>query len=310
MTPTELAEEGALVALLPERGTLTVRGKDRRSWLNGLLTCDLNQVELGKAAFGLALTKQGKISSDLFVLENEHSIELSVAAGVAPALRETLDRHLVMEDAEIEDRSAELGWIALYGPSAAALARQLGTERALPSAALALTALGGALVVAPRADLAACGARLVELGGNRAHLASAEEWLGFRVAQGLGAFGIDFGPLDNPHEAALERRAISWTKGCYLGQEVVCMQDMRGKVKRRLSLLQIDGAAAPGSPVSPSGGDVEPAGEITSSVAVEAGRSLALAKLKAPFFEPGSELLVVGNGARVLAPPEVDSETR
>ena len=79
------------------------------------------------------------------------------------------------------------------------------------------------------------------------------DWEALRIAQAFGRFGVDFGEADNPHEAALDRRAVSWSKGCYLGQEVVCMQDMRGKLKRRLVALALeDSAEAPpvGSPVT------------------------------------------------------------
>ena len=66
-----------------------------------------------------------------------------------------------------------------------------------------------------------------------------DDWPRVRVTHGVGLFGTDYGPSDNPHEAALERRAIAWNKGCYLGQEAVFMQDARGKVKRRLVVLRV-----------------------------------------------------------------------
>jgi folate-binding protein YgfZ len=311
MTAIDRAKQGALVVLRPERGTITVTGRERKSWLNGLLTCDMGRVEEGRGAFGLALTKQGKILSDLLVVEGAGAVELGVAPGVSESLAATLDRHLVMEDAEIRDRSNDVAWIGLHGPRAVELARALAEERSLAFGAVELAPGGAAALVAPRRELSACAARLVELGRGTAHLADDRDWLAFRLEHGLGAFGVDFGPLDNPHEAALDRRAVSWTKGCYLGQEVVCMQDMRGKVKRRLALLTLDGggALAPGDAVFDASG-TSPAGQVTSALAVEPGLTLALAQLKAPFFEPGTSVLAGGKVARVLAPPGVESEAR
>jgi folate-binding protein YgfZ len=134
-------------------------------------------------------------------------------------------------------------------------------------------------------------------------LASEDDWLRLRIERQLGAFGVDYGPADNPHEAAIERRAIAWNKGCYLGQEVVFMQDARGKVKRRLALIALDGPVpAPSTLVAtPEGATV---GEVTSSAASTVlGGAVALARLKAPQFEPGADVRVAGLSAVVRGEP-------
>ena len=122
------------------------------------------------------------------------------------------------------------------------------------------------------------------------------------MAHGVGLFGKDYGPSDNPHEAALERRAIAWNKGCYLGQEAVFMQDARGKVKRRLVVLRVMApqAISEGAPIERASG--ERVGEATSiSDGARFGEYFALGKVQAPDFEPGSELVVGGSPARVVA---------
>ena len=133
-----------------------------------------------------------------------------------------------------------------------------------------------------------------------------EEWSRLRINAGLPTFDVDFGPDDNPHEAALDRRTVDWTKGCYLGQEVVCMQDMRGKVKRRLARLQFEDAAPSGVELSVGEQVTDTAGteigRVTSRAsAPESGQVAAIARLKAPFFEPGSSVLVSERRATVLA---------
>src|SRR5262249_53217436 len=125
-------------------------------------------------------------------------------------------------------------------------------------------------------------------------------WEAHRVQHALALFGQDFGGDDNPHEAGLDRRAISWQKGCYLGQEVVCMQDMRGKLKRRLVVLALGVDVPPparGAKVAAGGAEV---GEVTSSARGGSG-VWALARLKSPYFEGGAALEVDAHAARVEA---------
>lgn len=236
-----MAEPGSAPAryALP-RDTLLVRGPDRKTWLDGLLTNKVTDVAPGSAGYGLLLTKQGKIVTDAFLLDTGSVLYVGVAAGQGHAVRELLDRYLVMEDAELEEPARDQSWV--LGAAGAGLA-------------------GGAL---------AFGA--LKLGGFEAEVAlleqaealpSAAELL---AAHGLGTFGVDFSERDNPHEASLDRIAVSWSKGCYLGQEVVCMQDMRGKVKRRLVAFDADatglGENARNMPVLTADGNE--AGQVTS----------------------------------------------
>jgi folate-binding protein YgfZ len=136
--------------------------------------------------------------------------------------------------------------------------------------------------------------------------ATADDWTRFRLERGVGVHGVDFGPEDNPHEAALDQRAICWTKGCYLGQEVVCMQGMRGTVKRRLVSLIIDGRDAParGARVlrARDGSDV---GEVTSACTSERlSAVVALARVLGAAAEGNEPLQVDGASARVVPRPE------
>ncbi|HYP90019.1 MAG TPA: hypothetical protein VEQ59_17740 [Polyangiaceae bacterium] len=198
------------------RDTLLVRGPDRKTWLDGLLTNKVTDVTAGSAGYGLLLTKQGKIVTDVFLADNGDELYVGVAPGHGDTVRQLLDRYLVMEDAELEEPESKPSWC---------LAPRGASSTASPLAAGDLT-LGGLT------------AELAVLTESQA-LPDAAELL---AAHGLGVFGVDFGERDNPHEASLDRVAVSWSKGCYLGQEVVCMQDMRGKVKRRL--VALDGSAA------------------------------------------------------------------
>lgn len=297
------ARAGALVVEQDERGTLLVSGPDRSSWLNGLLTCDVAELRPGAGAFGLALTKQGKILSDVDVVGGPEAVYLSVAPGTAQSLYTVLDRFLIMEDAELVEVSDRFAWLTLHGPRAAELGALAAPLHGAHAAAIDWTGLGGAALVVPRADREALLAELVRLGGDALCVASDEQWRALRVERLLPAFGVDYDEHDNPHEASLDHRAVSWTKGCYLGQEVVCMQDMRGKVKRRLAALVLDD----GDEGPPSGAAVQAAdsgeavGEVTTGAFSEKlERPVALARLQSAFAESCAALHVAGRTARVI----------
>jgi folate-binding protein YgfZ len=290
------ARTGALV-VLEERGVLSITGSERSSWLNAVVTSDAASVDAERAGFGLLLTKQGKIRTDFYLLDAGERLLLAVAPGTTETVRSELDRMLVMEDVELADVSAELVVLSLHGPRALELARIEASRSGGTAAELDRTGLGGAVLSVPRPSLSEAVARLES---DAARVARGDDWPSVRVPHGVGTFGLDYGPADNPHEAALERRAIAWNKGCYLGQEAVFMQDARGKVKRRLVVLRA--ASMPDIPDDPAirRASGEEVGQVTSRVE-QAGEFFALGKVAAPDFEPGSELVIGGVPARVVA---------
>ena len=296
---SQAARSTAVVVAEPERGVLLVSGSERVSWLNGVVTCDVKKVSERQAAFGLLLSKVGKIQTDFFVASRADELCLLLAAGTEATALGELERMLVMEDAELRSATAELGCVSLHGPASVSLAERVASA-GVSVAALDRTLLGGALVVAPRGEIATLVERLRSEG---AVVADAADWDRLRIERRVGAFGVDYGAADNPHEAGLDRLAVAWDKGCYLGQEVVFMQDARGKLKRRLALLELDGApATPGAPVTTESG--ESLGEVTSAaLSAIAGKPLAFARVKAPHFEPGVRLRVAGANAVVRADP-------
>ncbi len=297
--------EPVLVVLEPARGTLSVTGREAQSWLNGLVTCDVLKLAPGQGAFGLSLNKQGKIQSEVEVVATPDGLLVGVSPGVSEKLSAALDKFLVMEDAELVDESRAYTWADFHGLGAAALAEAAAKACGGSAAVMSFTAQSGASLVLERDRLLEL-LRFIER-TPALHLGTDADFQAFRISQGLGRFGVDFGESDNPHEAALDRRAVSWSKGCYLGQEVVCMQDMRGKLKRRLVALALDGRAdAPpvGSAVTANLG-AEAAGELTSVARSPAtGKLFALARLKSPYFEGVAPLGVAGAPAAFVAQGE------
>jgi hypothetical protein len=278
-----------------DRGTLTVTGPERFSWLNGVLSCDALAAETTGAVWGLALTKVGKILADVVVLNAGDQACLSVPAARARTLCEWLEGFLIMEDADIADVTEDWAWFDLYGPGATACAEQLATDGRFASEVDFGPWIQAAVVAAPRAQRQRC---LEVATALRLGVMDADAWQQFRVANFLPVYGADFDDKRSPHEASLDRRAVSWDKGCYLGQEAVCMQDMRGKVKRRLVTLMLGATVppAPGAAVLVDDGDI---GYITSSARASDGRATAIALVKAAYSAAGTHLSVEGAEAEV-----------
>ena len=302
---TTTADAGQQLALrTPGWGTLRVRGPEARTWLHGLLTCNVEGVTIEHGAWGLLLNKRGKIVCDLTIIADAEGLWLGSGSELQ-TLFELLDSYLVMEDVEIEVARG-YAWLTLYGAGALAQARKVS---GIAVGAVAWSRGEGAAALVPEAEVSACLSQLTDELGVR--VLDDAAWSALRVRSGLPEFGVDFGLDDNPHEAGLERRTVDWSKGCYLGQEVVCMQDMRGKVKRRLARLRFDeiaqfsagltlaqGGLSVGQRVlDPTGAEV---GQVTSVAEPQAGAAAAIVRLKAPFFEPGSTVLVEDQRATVL----------
>jgi len=282
----EPARDAVGVRPCADWGTLVVSGPDRCTWLEGLVTCQVGKLGPGQGTWGLTLNRQGKIQSVLWVVAGSQQLWLAFAPGTLDSAESELGRMLVMEDAELTRPASPQHWVGLHGPAAAARARALAEQFEGQAAAIDWSGLGGAALVVEQSRVPAV------LEACRAELLSEPDWLRLRLERGLPELGTDFDGRDRPHEAALERRAVNWTKGCYLGQEVVCMQDMRGKVKRSLRLLRID---APREAELPAGADVldaarQPIGKLTSSAfSPRAGAWLALARVELePLAQSGS----------------------
>jgi folate-binding protein YgfZ len=284
------AERGALY-VARAFDTIRVTGPDRLSWLNGLVTCDLAKARPGDAALGLAVAKNGKIETELFALVGEEDVLLGVAAGVGEALVARLDRHLIMEDAAIALESA-FEWLVALGPKAG---EALASGIAAGARGGLVTRAGGPLAVlaAPsRAALVDGPLRAIDPSG----LASSEGWERVRTMRGIAERGVDYSSDNYAQEAALERDAVSFEKGCYLGQEAVFMLEKRGHVAKRLVQLRCDARVARGAEINDP--DRTTLGAITTSIDDGAG-SLALGYVKYKHARAGRDLRVGGARATV-----------
>jgi folate-binding protein YgfZ len=338
LTPLELdaaeREIAALVlgAAVHDLGWLrrvAVRGEDRFRWLSGMVTNTVNELGANSGAWNLVLNAQGRIQGDLHVwredgqVAGEASLELEIAAEQYDRLLAHLDHFIIMDDVELAARIEETA-LGLTGPLAGEVLRRLGLPAPVDPVRSARGAWNGLDVRVARgfgvltphfelwveADrIGALWEALKEAGASPVGCASLEA---FRIAEGIPAYGVDIAERDLPQETS-QLRAISFNKGCYLGQEIVERIRSRGSVHRHLRALELSGPAPEaGTELTMDGGAA--AGQIRSAAELRLGtgsRVFALAMVRGE-AEIGNQSFNYTAGtatgtARILAlPPSLE----
>lgn len=274
-----------------DRGRLLLSGEDRRSYLQGLLSNDIAALTAGTGCYATLLTAQGRMISDMRVFELGDGVLLDLEAGVTESVRAHLDMFVITEDVVVTNVTATTAQVGLYGPKAddilaSVKAQGLVFLYELPSSDLGIEGID--LVVAS-ADSAGLMEALVEAG---AVLIDRETTDVTRIEAGIPRFLVDMDSTTIPLEAGIEDRAISLTKGCYVGQEVIIRVLHRGggRVAKKLVGLAVDGSADPGDLVL---SDAREVGRVTSAADSPAlGKRLALAYVHRDFVQPGTTLNV------------------
>jgi len=292
---------GAGVRRLRDRLVLELSGEDAFEWLQGQVTSDVRPLEDGGAVYALFTSVKGKILADAWLLSVDldaasQTIRVDAPASSRDALLESFDKYIVMEEVDVAVRD-DLSMIAVQGPDAPTVTGRLEPAKGAAWPCDRLGTGGSDLVVASDA----ADAIVAELAGSGAIEVSEEAWEIVRLRGAVPRFGADFGEKNYPQEAGLRRRALSFDKGCYVGQEVVCTLESRGRLSKRLTTLELTEPRDPGTPlVTPEGREV---GRVTSA-ARDDGVVRALGYVKAAAWEPGTELEAGGATARVGPPVE------
>jgi folate-binding protein YgfZ len=253
-------------AFLPDRGVVKVSGEDARRLLNGLVTSDIGKVTPDKPVFTALLTPQGKIVVDFIVAEATEAdgggFFLDCPSALAATLAERLVFYRLRAKVTVEDLSQKLGVLAAWEGTGA-------TEHGLVYPDPRLPALGLRCILSP--DCAAEAA--ADLG---AELAEASAYEAHRIAQGVPRGGKDFSYGDAfPHETDMDQLGgVDFTKGCYIGQEVVSRVEHRGTARTRIVPIAYEGfAAEAGMPVMAGEKEI---GRLGSTAQ---GRGLAMLRL-------------------------------
>jgi len=308
--------EQAGIGAVAARHPLSVAGRDRASFLHGLLSNEVRTLRAGTGCYAAWLTPQGRMITDLHVFETGDSMLLDVPAEIAGVTLQRLDQSLFSEDVQLADPGSQVTPVWIHGPQAASV---IGTviPRAPALAGWADYAneqfpFGGSSVrVARVTQLGVPGFCIYVEHGAAGELRDALERAGApvvgaeaihaaRIEAGYPVFGIDMTTDTIPLEAGIEDRAISFTKGCYVGQEVIVrvMHRGGGRVARRLMSLKFEDA--PPEPGTKLLAGEKEAGWVTSSARSPRNGAIGLGYVHRDSAVAGTRLAVASIGAAAL----------
>ncbi len=291
----QLREECGL--LERERGVIAVNGPDGADYLQGQLTNDVEALAVGEGQYAALLDRKGHMQADMRVLRPaEEEILVEVEMETTPQVLKHLSMYSIGRDVAVVDLSAERTVLSLIGPRSA----ELAGSPPLPEDAcetvgvagvecLAAGTRDGIDLVVPAAERERVAGALRDAGAAPVSAAAVEL---LRIEAGVPRFGAEMGPATMPAEAGIVERAVSFTKGCYIGQETVARLHYKGKPNRHLRGLRLSAAAAPGAPLRLGEKEV---GRLGGSAVSPAFGPIGLAILRRE-AEPGVELSVGEDG--------------
>jgi len=312
--PAEYAaiRKGAGMMDLPQRGFVELTGKDRLTFLNNLISNQVFEKEskkplaAGQGVYAFLLNaKSGRIIADMNVIERGERTLLELDRRMARAVAEALEKYRFAEQVEIVDRSDDLHEIAVHGPKSgfAELALQGSAERSLfdvPTIVWRDDPTGpGYHLIVPAAEARKIWMNLIAREEPRMRPIGWAAFNATRIEAGRPMFGIDFDDSVLPHETGpLLERAVSFTKGCYPGQEIVARMHARGGAARKIVGIRMSDDALPvaGSKIYDVAGN-EIGGVTSSTVSpVLSNASIALGILKRLHFNIGATLTIPAEG--------------
>jgi tRNA-modifying protein YgfZ len=292
-TEQEILRTGCGLLDRSERGKLALTGPEAKAFLHGQVTNDVEGLERGEGCYAAFLSHKGKMQGDLRILDVGDELWLDTERATLQPLFTMINRYKLGSDVELHKRTLQQGLLSLVGPEAWAIAgaedlpdrehaNARGEVDGIPVLLIA-TDVGVDLVCdAERSEelaeaLRSRGARDVSDGAAEA----------LRVERGRPRFGLDMDDNTIPQEAGLNERAVSFTKGCYVGQETVARLHYRGKPNRHLRGLRLSGPAQQGD-------ELRLGEKVVGRLGTVAGdHALAIVRREA---EPGATL-AVGDGS-------------
>lgn len=306
---------GCAVYDLGWRGKIIATGEDRIRWFNGMVTNNIRDLKPGYGNYNFILNAQGRIQGDLYIYNRGEYLLLDTERSQVEHIIKTLDHFIIMDDVELSDASDKLTSIGVQGPNATEILKRVGIE---PSCADPLFAcdlkwrehgisvtrmvseehLTYEIWLAPAAAIELWAA-LREAGAKPIGTDALER---FRVYVGVPKYGKDIRERDLPQETG-QMHAISFTAGCYIGQEIVERIRSRGNVHRQLTGFVLDAPVHVGAKVVAAEKEV---GEITSvsDVPLPSGtKHLALGYMRKEAGGAGAQVKVGETSAKVSALP-------
>ena len=311
--------QGTAVTRLDHMGWIRVTGEDRVRWLNGMVTNAIQPLKNGEGNYNFLLTVQGRIQGDATIFAEPDALLMETAASQVPGLMILLDRFIIMDDVELADATGSQSGLLIAGPKAASFLTQIGLnvedlgvleKQTMSWNAAQISVLHTESPLIPRFELwadANTTQKLFEaLQSAGAVFCDAQslEWL--RILEGTPLYGTDIRDRELPQETG-QTRALHFSKGCYLGQEIVERIRSRGNVHRTFSAFRLEGELpVAGAPLEADGKQV---GEITSVAAIplptDGGMivQLALGYIRREALDRGLPLHYAGGVAVAVSHP-------
>lgn len=249
------------------RSRICLTGADRVRFLHGQVTNDVKALKTGEGCYAALVTAKGRMESDLNIFVLKEELLLDFEPGLTPAVIQRLEKYIVADDVQVVDVAPHYGLLTVQGPASEQVVSRLGLFRELPEKPFTFRSVADQeageiyLMNQPRLgttgfDLYAPAGTVRELAGKL--ITAAKEagggrcgWSAFdsnRILAGIPRFGVDMDGSCFPQECGIESRAMSYSKGCYIGQEVLNRLHTMGHVNRELRRLAFpDGLAKPPS---------------------------------------------------------------
>ncbi len=295
---------------------LVLSGEDRVRWLNGMVTNNIRDLALNHGVYSFLLNAQGRNQGDLVAYNRGDYLLVTTDRAQAPAIAEIFERYIIMDDVEVADISDKLAAVGVAGPKAREVLTAAGIDVAQLEAGQVIDALwhdlgiSVARSVQPQMDgyeiwvasenVDKVWDALVQAGATPAGTDALEL---YRIARGVPRYGVDLRERDLPQETG-QQHALNFSKGCYIGQEIVERIRARGNVHRAFVGFEVQGEPPqPGTKVRADDKDV---GEITSAARMpfpSGERTLALGYLRREAAAPGTAVDINGQSATVQTLP-------
>jgi len=299
------------------RAKIIATGAHRVRWFNGMVTNNVKDLPPGHGAYNFLLNPQGHILADLYVYNRGDHLLVDTDHSQVEKLMATLERYIIMDDVRLARADEQWTSLGLLGPRCGEILEKAGLDAGdLEPLQLKNTEWRQADIflvrqlcprppgyefwVAP-ASAAGLWQALVEAGATPVGSEALEVW---RIASGVPRYALDIRERDLPQETE-QQHALHFTKGCYIGQEIVERIRSRGSVHRKFTGFAIEGALpAPGAKVQAGGKDV---GEVTSAAVIpgtrNGDRTVALGYIRREAAAPGTEVQIGDTKARVASLP-------
>lgn len=305
--------KGAGIIDLSHMGRLTVTGRDRVSFLNGLLTNDLTKLGSEGGVRSALLNTKARVLADMRVFSQENSLLVDTGDSPGSRVKAILDQFIITEAVQVRDSSQELLQLSVQGPKSTEAMRQvlgvevsnltsLSTKALGPSLIIARdrTGLGGYDIIVPRDEAEAAWQGFLLKGVDLVRPVGLEALEVFRLEMGLPRYGVDVDENVIVLEAGF-KDAISFTKGCYMGQETVARATHIGRVNKMLVQLEIEAKTPPG-PRAKLMSNGREAGFLTSAAfSPGRGRVVGLGYVHRDFAVEGTRLAIDSSGTSLKA---------